>query len=469
MNNIKVDTTIDGKVTFNVNPEIDTVGNTGITLRQAGTTRFFVSGTSTYTIVGRNSGSKLIFYDTYVASEVKINGPDATGANGYATLGQNDLKYLQLTGGTMSGDLTVGATITATDAGIGVMTDKLRAYSTSGIYTVSPLFYAASVITEFGTTNPMGTGTLVHKGYVDDNFVDLTTTQTVAGNKTLTGTTVLAGLTYCNTPTSTTQVANKSYVDDNIGVDLTSAQTITGQKTFTNTVNIVPTTGQATLALNTPDGISAILMKQNGVEKGAIYTTDGYFRIRRDVGASDNLIDLYDTYTAFSKNITVTGNITGSAAPTADGHVTRKDYVDDNFLENSGTQTFNGDLSITGGGGNSLLYLKAPTSSAPIMLFTINDVESARIVGATDRVQLKRTGGPTFTLFDTYAHVDSRLKVDTPTETADATTKGYVDDNTNVVQQTTGYQFVMPAATPTAGQSLEVGSVSGTTVTMVWV
>lgn len=38
-----------------------------------------------------------------------------------------------------------------------------------------------------------------------------------------------------------------------------------------------------------------------------------------------------------------------------------------------------------------------------------------------------------------------------------------------LVKQPTAYEFVMPAALPTTGQSLEVDTVSGTTVTMKWV
>jgi hypothetical protein len=67
------------------------------------------------------------------------------------------------------------------------------------------------------------------KDYVDDNFVDLTTNQSVAGDKTFTNIIMDSGYS----PSTALQVASKQYVDDNF-VGLLGTQTITGTKTFEN-------------------------------------------------------------------------------------------------------------------------------------------------------------------------------------------------------------------------------------------
>ena len=79
------------------------------------------------------------------------------------------------------------------------------------------------------------------------------------------------------------------------------------------------------------------------------------------------------------------------------------------------------------------------------------------------------TVGMSFTMYDNHAIFSKVCRGVTPVISSDFATKGYVDDNTNVVQQDSSWSMVMPTAAGTAGQQLEVGSVSGTVVTMVWV
>ena len=67
------------------------------------------------------------------------------------------------------------------------------------------------------------------KEYIDNNFVDLTTNQSVAGDKTFTNIIMDTGYS----PLTDLQVASKEYVDDNF-VGLLGTQNIIGTKTFEN-------------------------------------------------------------------------------------------------------------------------------------------------------------------------------------------------------------------------------------------
>lgn len=92
---------------------------------------------------------------------------------------------------------------------------------------------------------PVNAADAVPKTYVDSNFVDRFTAQSIAGVKTFTSSMALSGagvqLTLPNAPTSGTDAANKSYVDGSVAnfVTLTGgAQTITSPKTFGNNIAV---------------------------------------------------------------------------------------------------------------------------------------------------------------------------------------------------------------------------------------
>lgn len=83
---------------------------------------------------------------------------------------------------------------------------------------------------------PSSANEYTNKNYVDSNFVDLSNTQTITGNKTFN--TICPSSTVA--PTTASHLTNKNYVDTAISggtsgfVTTNTTQTITGQKTFSN-------------------------------------------------------------------------------------------------------------------------------------------------------------------------------------------------------------------------------------------
>jgi len=117
------------------------------------------------------------------------------------------------------------------------------------------------------TTAPSGNSSLTNKLYVDNliaggGFVDLTSTQSISGQKTFTnantyinGTiTVTGGEAICSTiPSGNTSLTNKLYVDGAITsaggsfVTLAGTESISGQKTFTNANTYINNTLNASI------------------------------------------------------------------------------------------------------------------------------------------------------------------------------------------------------------------------------
>ena len=85
--------------------------------------------------------------------------------------------------------------------------------------------------TPYITQAPTDANDATNKAYIDNNFVDLTTNQSVAGDKTFTNIIMDTGYS----PLTDLQVASKEYIDNNF-VDLTTNQSVAGDKTFTNII-----------------------------------------------------------------------------------------------------------------------------------------------------------------------------------------------------------------------------------------
>ena len=91
---------------------------------------------------------------------------------------------LKLTGGTLTGNLSLQNLYV--DGSIGIQTDKIRARNNDAIYTVSPFSYAGSVVNEFNADlSAVTSGTVMHKGYIDDNFVSKTGDSTITDTNDL--------------------------------------------------------------------------------------------------------------------------------------------------------------------------------------------------------------------------------------------------------------------------------------------
>lgn len=120
-------------------------------------------------------------------------------------------------------------------------------------------------------TYPDSTTQIATTAFVSNNFVDKTTTQTIAGNKTFThacsfnntlqsvgqftiGTTSINGLTEIyvgltpSYPNSSNKIVNTSYLSNYVNLD--TAQTITGQKTFNVNTIFLQTISSANIVAN---------------------------------------------------------------------------------------------------------------------------------------------------------------------------------------------------------------------------
>ena len=222
---------------------------------------------------------------------------------------------------------------------------------------------------------------------------------------------------------------------------------------------------------------SQIYFTTNQVNKGRIITnpaTDEFFvqgyQPDASVGARLSLQSPADGSGVLNANFNC---VVEGVTPTADAHLTTKGFSDATYMNKTVGGTLTGNVTMTKPTGDN--YLTIISANNPIIILRAdgNGGASGRIYANDNLLSITQyTNGVTnneLRLFPTYSISTQPLRGPTPANGQDYTPKDYVDDNVNVVQQAAAYQFVMPTAAPTAGQSLEVGSVSGTTITMVWV
>jgi len=201
--------------------------------------------------------------------------------------------------------------------------DKTNPQTIGGIKTFS-------VFPEVTATTPTLANQLIRKDYVDNNFVDKTNPQTIGGIKTFS---VFPEVT-ATTPTLANQLIRKDYVDNNF-VNLSSNQSIYGVKTFGNRVNCNGTTSLVVAGLSTFAG-----------------TTDFNAQV-------------------YFVNLTPICYIN----PTDPNHLTRKAYVDNNFVDRTNTltqsinglKTFSNDLTCS----TSLI---SNNITAPVVLGGTNNI-----------------------------------------------------------------------------------------------
>jgi len=119
--------------------------------------------------------------------------------------------------------------------------------------------------TPYITEAPTDANDAVNKSYIDNNFVDLTTNQSVAGNKVFTGLNTFQNITFMTdarmdayySPTLSNQVVDKQYVDDNF-VGLLGTQNIIGTKTFENAFMSASYTPVSAKQITTKEYVDAI-------------------------------------------------------------------------------------------------------------------------------------------------------------------------------------------------------------------
>ena len=201
------------------------------------------------------------------------------------TSGFVDLTSAQDIGGikTFTSDVNVEGTLS---------TDTLSSDAVSFIETENPLRYTASAVSAIVNDNE-----LINKGYVDDGFVTLTTSQDISGSKT-----------------------------------------------FTSNIKIENNTSAASIVLDTTGatGNSQLIFQDASVQTGFIQNTDTHMYFLREA-TIDNTFSIYDDYSEFNKNVR-------APDPQVDADLTTKSYVDAQVASVSGTPagdvTFSGNIAV---------------------------------------------------------------------------------------------------------------------------
>lgn len=127
------------------------------------------------------------------------------------------------------------------------------------------------------------------------------------------------------------------------GVDLTTNQTVGGVKSFSSNVQINAGARIIQFAGDAVSLVGSIFVNGESNDRWQIKSAgDMYW------GPGNAVQDVNLKRTAAGE-LTASGQLAlGSTAPTAAGHATRKDYVDNNFVNLTGSQTISGQKTFTG-------------------------------------------------------------------------------------------------------------------------
>lgn len=237
-----------------------------------------------------------------------VNGAAAGwGAFGTSVAGDSNNRFSFTAGGTLTwGPGNAVTDVSLSRTAVGVLTTDGQIISTQ--------------------VAPTANGHLTRKDYVDTGdaaAVKITGTQSVAGAKNFTTSVQTAQLGVGVAP-GTNRVTILSVVDE-VGLQVT-------QSTVTATIPLIAVT-----AFDTSSIVVAGKVNADSVNRIAIKAS-GNIEFGTGGGSRDTTISR-----SAAGELTVTSQIIASAAaPTAVGHLTRKDYVDGNFVSLGGTQTVTG-------------------------------------------------------------------------------------------------------------------------------
>ena len=314
---------INGLKTFTNNVEIfnATLPSLILATSASANTRSIIRQTATsLSINNQNPASSIVF---------QINGSTCTTINNSQLLlpsniflTTNDIKSrAPTTSHTLLSDITTGTLTISSSTASNTLNGATQINQQSTFNNFTPICSVAT---------PSAINHLTRKDYVDNNFVDKTNPQTIGGIKTFS---VFPEVT-ATTPTLANQLIRKDYVDNNF-VNLSSNQSIYGVKTFGNRVNCNGTTSLVVAGLSTFAG-----------------TTDFNAQV-------------------YFVNLTPICYIN----PTDPNHLTRKAYVDNNFVDRTNTltqsinglKTFSNDLTCS----TSLI---SNNITAPVVLGGTNNI-----------------------------------------------------------------------------------------------
>ena len=248
--------TVAGTKTFSVAPVISAISNT-VTLTLPNTTDTLVGRTTTDTLANKSLAN---------ASTFLIDGTDATKKIGFDTSGATTATTL-----TVAGVQTANRTITLPDADttlVGTNTSQTLTNKTIDGNNNTLTNITATTVADGSITSPKlasnltlgGTTTGTFSGPLTGNASTATsaTTATTAGN--VTGVVAIAN--------GGTGSATQNFVD------LTTAQTVAGNKTFSNTIT---TDGNVNLSAATNAAGTVGVINQNGSRLIHTFGTDNFF------------------------------------------------------------------------------------------------------------------------------------------------------------------------------------------------
>jgi hypothetical protein len=301
--------------------------------------------------------------------------------------------------------------------GVALIQNGNATFNTINVETITSSNLTDCNLNNCTTNDPTTPQSVVNKEYVDDNFVDRTNNlnQDINGVKTFlsvpicstnalnnnqlvnfstlnaqsfvkpsfnnvwTGTNTFNSFlpTSSLTPSSGTQLITKTYVDDNFVYKTGSVvESITGQKTFSNsciagvnfTVNTAlfcNTLNARNPSVNTPRTLFTNLTTASTITIGTnntpITIDSTTLTVNGNTTFNNNLVS---SSQATFNNFTPFSNV---ASPTANNHLTRKDYIDNNFVYKTGSvmesitgeKTFSSNVNCS----SSLTFLDTGTNS----------------------------------------------------------------------------------------------------------
>ena len=327
-----------------------------------------------------------------------------------------DDTFLALDGGTITGDLTV--------QGDAYVAGQFNVVSSNDVNIGDRIITLNSEIEDTAAPS-LDAGIEIARGTQDNAqlLFDESTDQWVAG--------IVGALK---------ALATEGYVDDNfLSLD---GGTLTGD------LNIDKSNPYLTIdATDSPITAPHIQLQRANVNTFQIhgYSSTTQFQRKDSSGTTSNTINIYDTYTDFSKEVR-------GPDPADDAAYTPKSYVEEHFLSLDGG-TVAGQLNVKRPSGQTTLRIDSDT--LPALQFSINDAEKAIIFAESSRLRLRYENGSADTYLNMYADyisVNKELRGPDPVDNAAYTPKKYVEDNFVTIDTT---QNIDGAKTFTKGLTVE--------------
>jgi len=412
-------------------------GTAGMRLSEQGSNkgRFAYRSSPDDIVLGYVGGADIVFTSSDITLNKVVRGVTPVGTADLTTKGWVDSELsdkVDLDGDTMTGDLSVSkatplikidstsgsAFLRFTDSG-----------STKGQVYWNSVSDAIIVNKNGGAELKLNTSdatfNTVVRGSTPVNGGDLTTRSWVLSELTdklnLTGGTLTGALILNANPTTNLGAATKQYADDNF-VNLTTSQTIAGNKTFKNA------SGNTTANIAADGGSFPILdFYMDGILKARKATTGSYFvnRWYHTASGTNTEFFLRNDYLDVNKEFRGISTTAGSNNLA----FTTKDWVDgelDDKVDLSG-DTMTGDLEIDS--ATPTLTLDSNAGNDSVLNFRENGAIKSQVYfdASTDNFIVKKSGGSTLTM-DAVATFNTVARASTPISNSDLTTKLYVDD-----------------------------------------